>query len=58
MTETAHVVLLVLVVLHQRDDAVVDEEGQSEDPGQLREEHPELWSRRTHKSASGPQLCF
>lgn len=42
MTETAHVVLLMLVVLHQCDDAVVDEEGQSEDAGQLWEERPEL----------------
>ena len=38
----AHVVLLVLVALHQCDDAVVNEEGQSEDTGELREQQPEL----------------
>lgn len=37
-----HIVLLVLVALHDGDDAVVDEEGQGEHAGQLGEEQPEL----------------
>lgn len=39
----AHIVLLVFVALHEGDDAVVNEEGQSEDTCQLREELSELW---------------
>lgn len=38
----AYIVLLVHVALHQCDDAVVDEEGQSENTSQLREEQSEL----------------
>lgn len=40
----AYIVLLVLVALHDGNDAVVYEEGQSENAGQLGEEQSELWN--------------
>lgn len=42
----AHVILLMLVVLHQCDDTVVDEESQREDARQLREEQPQFWKKK------------
>lgn len=41
----AYIVLLVLVALHDGNDAVVYEEGQSENAGQLGEEQSELWNK-------------
>lgn len=40
----AYVVLLVLVALHDGNDAVVYKEGQRENAGQLGEERSELWN--------------
>lgn len=45
-----HVVLLVLVALHDGDDTVVDKEGQSENAGQLWEEQPELCDEKVRIS--------
>lgn len=39
-----HVVFLIPVVLHQSDDAVVDEEGQSENTSELRTPDSELYT--------------
>lgn len=36
--------LLILVVLHEGDDAVVDEEGQSENTSELRTPDSELYT--------------
>lgn len=47
-----YVVLLVLVALHDGDDAVVYEEGQSENAGQLGEEESELCSKKVRISGS------
>lgn len=47
-----YIVLLVLVALHDGDDAVVYEEGQSENAGQLGEEQPELCNEVVRISGS------
>lgn len=48
----AHVVLLVLVALHDGDDTVVYKEGQGENAGQLGEEQSELCNRKAGISGS------